>query len=70
MNAQAQHLERQRNTKNTVQLLPTRKQLETFLQSKGINPSRLGQMSTWEQIQLTREYQQIVGGETGGIKFN
>ncbi len=40
--------------------LPTRQQLEKFLQSKGIPSQKLGQMSTWEQIQLTREYQQLM----------
>lgn len=39
-------------------LLPTRHQLEKFLQSRGTSPKNLGQMSTWEQIQLTHEYQQ------------
>jgi hypothetical protein len=42
-------------------LLPTRQQLEKFLQSKGIPARKLGQMSTWEQIQLTHEYQQLAG---------
>lgn len=41
-------------------LLPTRYQLESFLQSKGIPAKKLGQMSTWEQIQLTHEYQQLM----------
>jgi hypothetical protein len=44
----------QRDTK----LLPTRQQLIAFLQSKGINPEKLKQMTAWEQIQLTKEYQQ------------
>jgi hypothetical protein len=36
--------------------LPTRQQLKMFLQTKG-SPKKLEQMSTWEQIQLTHEYQ-------------
>jgi hypothetical protein len=37
-------------------LLPTRHQLEEFLQTQGYS-RRLEQLSTWEQIQLTHEYQ-------------
>lgn len=44
----------QRDTK----LLPTRQQLVTFLQSQGTNPEKLKQMTAWEQVQLTKEYQQ------------
>ncbi|HEY9698765.1 MAG TPA: hypothetical protein V6D10_15990 [Trichocoleus sp.] len=38
--------------------LPTRQQLIALLQSKGLNPDQLKRMSVWEQIQLTKEYQQ------------
>lgn len=52
-------------SKNTQpSLLPTRQQLEKFLQSKGVSAKKLGQMTTWEQIQLTHEYQQLVEGSS------
>ena len=44
--------------------LPTRQQLEKFLQSKGISAKKLGQMSSWEQIQLTHEYQQLMASSS------
>ena len=37
---------------------PTRQQLQAFLQSKGVSPEQLKLMSSWEQVRLTREYQQ------------
>lgn len=48
---------RQTPSKET-NLLPTRQQLTAFLQSRGINPDQLKRMSAWEQVQLTKEYQQ------------
>jgi hypothetical protein len=47
-----------------VSSLPTRQQLEKFLQSKGGSSRKLEQMTTWEQIQLTREYQQSLANSS------
>jgi hypothetical protein len=40
---------------------PTRQQLQAFLQSKGMSPEQLKLMSSWDQVRLTREYQQSAG---------
>jgi hypothetical protein len=45
---------------STGNLLPTRKELEAFLRSQGRDPYQLRRMSSWEQVQLTREYQQTM----------
>ena len=50
--------------------LPTRQQLIVFLQSKGLNPDQLKRMSAWEQIQLTKEYQQNLRSSKGVRRSN
>lgn len=50
------------STVNNIRLLPTRQQLQAFLHAKGMNPDLLKQMSSWEQVQLTREYKQAMNG--------
>ncbi|MGG6297582.1 hypothetical protein ACQ4M4_24575 [Leptolyngbya sp. AN02str] len=44
----------------TKRFLPTRRELIDYLKAKGKNPDALTRMNTWEQIQLTSEYQQTV----------
>ena len=48
------------NPIETSNSLPTRKQLQAFLQAKGINPDKLTYMNSWEQVRLVREYQQAI----------
>lgn len=51
---------RKQITSSQTTLLPTRQQLEQFLQIQG-STKKLEQLSTWEQIQLTHAYQNWVG---------
>jgi hypothetical protein len=53
-----------RATLTQTDSLPTRQQLEAFLRSKGITAKKLEQMSSWEQIQLTHEYQKLAEKST------
>lgn len=49
-----------KQTKQKIGLLPTRQQLAAFLQSKNISPEKLSRMTAWEQVQLAKEYQQMI----------
>jgi hypothetical protein len=46
----------QQDCLNPLTLMPTRQQLQAFLQDQGVNPEKLKSMTAWELVQLTREY--------------